>query len=140
MVRFPSCRVLCLMVVGAGLTMSAGMCGGQAATVKPVTPAVTPKRAPVAATTVPVVMLSDLHFDPFHDPAKFERLRVAPVEQWQKILAAPDSPTIVADSAKLTAKCRSRGLDTSWTLLESSLGAAHAHAPHALFVTVSGDL
>ena len=31
------------------------------------------------AETVPVVMLSDIHFDPFHDPAKFEKLRAAPI-------------------------------------------------------------
>ncbi len=128
-----SYRTLNLMLLGSALALAPATCRAQTPTVKR-----TP--APAASTTVPVVMLSDLHFDPFHDPAKFDRLRAAPAEQWQKILAEPDSPTITEDIAKLNAKCRSRGVDTPWTLLESSLAAAHAESPHALFVTVSGDL
>ena len=31
-------------------------------------------------------MLSDLHFDPYRDPAKVPALRAAPVMQWTKIL------------------------------------------------------
>jgi sphingomyelin phosphodiesterase acid-like 3 len=92
------------------------------------------------AETVPVVMLSDIHFDPFHDPAKFEKLRAAPVLEWQKILAEPDSATQLADATKLASGCGTRGMDTPWVLLESSLAAAHAHSPRPLFVTVSGDL
>jgi len=91
-------------------------------------------------STVPVVMLSDIHFDPFHDPAKFERLRTAPATAWQKILSEPDAPTQEKDLAKIVKSCPVRGIDTPWTLLESSLAAAHAQSPHALFVTVSGDL
>ena len=90
--------------------------------------------------TVPVVMLSDIHFDPFHDPAKFERLRAEPATAWQKILSEPDAPTQEKDLAKIVKSCPVRGIDTPWTLLESSLKAAHAQSPHALFVTVSGDL
>jgi sphingomyelin phosphodiesterase acid-like 3 len=92
------------------------------------------------ATTVPAVMLSDIHFDPFHDPAKFEKLRVAPLSAWRAILATPDAATQAADAAKLAGSCATRGADSPWTLLEASLSAAHAHSPHALFVTVSGDL
>ncbi len=94
----------------------------------------------VAAATVPVVMLSDIHFDPFHDPAKFDRLRAAPVTMWQRILTEPDAPTQATDFAGLSSKCPARGVDTPWTLLESSVAAAHAQSPHPLFVTVSGDL
>ncbi|HZL28084.1 MAG TPA: metallophosphoesterase [Acidobacteriaceae bacterium] len=92
------------------------------------------------AESVPVVMLSDIHFDPFHDPAKFDKLRAAPVAEWSKILAEPDSPTQLADATKLARGCGTRGMDTPWVLLESSLAAAHSHSPHPLFVTVSGDL
>jgi sphingomyelin phosphodiesterase acid-like 3 len=92
------------------------------------------------AGVVPVVMLSDIHFDPFHDPAKFERLRAAPVTEWQEIFAEPDAATQAADFEKLLAACKVRGVDTPWTLLQSSLTAARAQSPHALFVTVSGDL
>ncbi len=90
--------------------------------------------------TVPVVMLSDLHFDPYHDPAKFDRLRAAPASEWQRILAEPDAPDQAEIFAKLLKTCKTRGVDTPWTLLESSLMAAHAQSPHALFVTVAGDL
>jgi sphingomyelin phosphodiesterase acid-like 3 len=85
-------------------------------------------------------MLSDIHFDPFHDPAKFDRLRAEPVTAWRKVLSEPDAPTQEKDLAKIVKGCPVRGIDTPWTLLESSLAAAHAHSPHALFVTVSGDL
>ena len=95
---------------------------------------------PMAAQTVPVVMLSDIHFDPFHDPARFDRLRSAPVTQWQQIFSEPDAPTQAADFSGLMDKCKARGVDTPWTLLQSTLAAAHAQSPHPLFVTVSGDL
>jgi len=96
--------------------------------------------AQTQAETVPVVMLSDIHFDPFHDPVKFDKLRAAPLPEWQKILAEPDSPTQLPDATKLASGCATRGMDTPWVLLESSLAAAHTHSPHPLFVTVSGDL
>lgn len=94
----------------------------------------------VKPATVLVVMLSDLHFDPYHDPAKFERLRAAPASAWQRILAEPDAASQTEDFAKLRAACKTRGVDTPWTLLESALAAAHEQSPHALFVTVAGDL
>jgi sphingomyelin phosphodiesterase acid-like 3 len=115
-----------LFLFGTFLMGSLSLCAAQGAAQK--------------VSTVPAVMLSDIHFDPFHDPAKFDKLRLAPVAEWQKILAAPDSATQVADAAKLAATCRVRGVDTPWTLLESSLAAAHAQSPHALFVTLSGDM
>lgn len=93
-----------------------------------------------AAPTQPIVMLSDIHFDPFHDPSKFDALRKAPASQWQAILSAPDSPTQLADFSKLADGCKAKGLDTPYSLLRSSLDAAHAQLAHPLFVTVSGDL
>jgi sphingomyelin phosphodiesterase acid-like 3 len=117
-------RMLSPLLVCGMLWVGANVCSAQA-----------PK-----AETVPVVMLSDIHFDPFHDPAKFEKLRAAPVLEWPKILAEPDSATQLADATKLAAGCGTRGVDTPWVLLESSLAAAHMHSPHPLFVTVSGDL
>ncbi len=101
-------------LIGAG---SISLCGAQA--------------TPPKAATVPVVMLSDIHFDPFHDPAKFNRLRAAPASEWRKILALPDAPTQAEDFAKLMSACKVRGVDTPWTLLQSSLAAAHAQSPHA---------
>lgn len=91
-------------------------------------------------STVPVVMLSDIHFDPFHDPAKFARLRAEPVNRWPVVLSVPDSPTRTTDVAALQEACPVRGVDTPWTLLQASLKEAHRQQPKPLFVTVSGDL
>jgi sphingomyelin phosphodiesterase acid-like 3 len=87
-----------------------------------------------------VLMLSDINFDPFHDPAKFDQLRNAPVKKWLSILSQPDSPTQATEFAKLQAACSARGIDSSVDLLESSLQAAHRTQPKPAFITVSGDL
>ena len=97
---------------------------------------------PTAATaqTVPALLLSDIHLDPFHDPAKLPQLRTSPVTAWSVILNSPASSTQADDFAHLQSTCGARGVDTPAALLESSLAAAHAQQPHPLFVTVSGDL
>ena len=89
---------------------------------------------------VKVMMLSDLHFDPLHDPAKAERLAAAPVEKWDEILKEPDSPGQAESFAALQAGCHARGVDPDYTLLHASLEAAKAQAAGAVFVTVTGDL
>jgi sphingomyelin phosphodiesterase acid-like 3 len=85
-------------------------------------------------------MLSDIHFDPFHDPAKLAQLRTAPVTGWAAILDAPPSPTQAADFAHLQSTCHAKGVDTPIALLNSSLHAVQKQQPTPLFVTVSGDL
>jgi len=85
-------------------------------------------------------MLSDIHFDPFHDPGKVPQLISAPATQWLAILSAPDTPTQAADFAALQKTCKMRGIDTPFPLLTSSLHAAAIAQPHPDFVTVSGDL
>jgi sphingomyelin phosphodiesterase acid-like 3 len=91
--------------------------------------------------TLPVLMLSDIHFDPFRDPAKAAKLAAAPVAEWEAILRQPNSPTQAADFAALQRTCgASKGLDSDHTLLVSALEAARTHAAGAKFVTVSGDL
>jgi sphingomyelin phosphodiesterase acid-like 3 len=89
---------------------------------------------------VKVMMLSDLHFDPLHDPAKAERLAAAPVEEWDKILAEPDSAGQAEGFSALQTGCHARGVDPDYTLLHASLEAAKAQATGAVFVTVTGDL
>ena len=96
--------------------------------------------AAAAPSTVPVVMLSDIHFDPFHDPAKFALLRTAAVSDWARVLSAPDSPTQAGDFAALQKTCKAKGVDTDWPLLASSLKAAQHEQNAPLFVTLSGDL
>ena len=93
-----------------------------------------------AAPAVPVLMLSDIHFDPFHDPAKFPQLLAAPADKWADIFRSPASSTQAADFAHLQQTCATKGADTDWSLLQSSLAAAHTHQPHPLFITVAGDL
>jgi len=99
-----------------------------------------PAQTHAASQTAPVLMLSDIHLDPFHDPAKVSRLRTAPATEWAAILAAPPSATQVADFTKLQSTCGARGIDTPDALLEASLKEAHTKQPKPLFVTVSGDL
>jgi sphingomyelin phosphodiesterase acid-like 3 len=98
------------------------------------------KKAAAAAATAPVVMLSDIHFDPFHDPGKVAQLMAAPASGWEAILTAPDTPTQATDFAALQQKCKAKGIDTPMPLLVSSLVAERKTEPHPLFVTVSGDL
>lgn len=103
-----------------------------------------PKPAP-APSTIPALFLSDIHLDPFHDPAKVAQLNAAPATQWPAILAAPDSPTQPADAAALQAACPTRGIDTPAILWQSSLKAIRANTSasagtHPSFVTISGDL
>jgi sphingomyelin phosphodiesterase acid-like 3 len=100
--------------------------------------------AALAAQTPPapvsIVMLSDIHFDPFHDPRKVAELLGKSPAQWQAVLTAPDTPTQAADYAALQKTCKGKGVDTPYALLASSLAAEHAQQPAPLFVTISGDL
>jgi sphingomyelin phosphodiesterase acid-like 3 len=97
-------------------------------------------QAAAPGRTVSVLMLSDIHFDPFHDPAKFDALQKAPVNAWAKLLSAPEAATQPKAFAALQKTCKAKGVDTDWPLLASSLKAAQHQDGEALLVTVSGDL
>jgi sphingomyelin phosphodiesterase acid-like 3 len=90
--------------------------------------------------TIPALFLSDIHLDPYADPAKVARLNAAPAVQWPAILAALPSDTQKQDSAALQTACPVRGIDTDYTLWQSSLKAIHANAARIHFATISGDL
>lgn len=90
--------------------------------------------------TVPAVFLSDIHFDPFLDPAKATQLFSAPINRWSTILGAPASPNREQDLAVLREVCHDRGVDTSDPLWRSTLRALAAHSAGTTFVTVSGDM
>jgi len=90
--------------------------------------------------TVRALFVSDIHFEPFWDPGKAEKLAAAPVGEWKAILTAPDTADREARFAELQEKCKTRGEDTSIQLLESSLQAMRTDAKGAKFVIVSGDL
>jgi len=95
---------------------------------------------PAVGDTVPVLFLSDIHFEPFADPGKVPQLAAASVSQWHGILAAPPSADREQRVAALEQSCKTRGSDTSYALLASSLQAMRDHAAEVKFVTVSGDL
>lgn len=93
-----------------------------------------------AGETARVLMVSDIHFDPFWDPGRIAQLEAAPANRWASILAAAPSPDRAGRFAALQQACHTKGQDTDYTLLASSLGAMRANAAGAKFVTVSGDL
>ena len=96
------------------------------------------KHAP--PSSVDVLMLSDLHFDPFYDPAKIPELRRAPITAWPAILIRPDSSTRLSVFSDLQRECDVRGTDSPWPLVAASLHEAKRQEPAPLFVTLSGDL
>jgi sphingomyelin phosphodiesterase acid-like 3 len=93
-----------------------------------------------AKVTVPALLLSDIHFEPFWDPAKVPQLVTAPVSEWKAILAAAPSPDQQQRFAALQQSCRARSVDTSYALFASSLKAMQIHAAGEKFVAVGGDL
>ncbi|MGI4831227.1 MAG: metallophosphoesterase [Janthinobacterium lividum] len=93
-----------------------------------------------AQNTAPVLLLSDIHFDPFHNPRDLAQLRSAPIEQWPAILNASTSLGADVDRLAVDAKCGARTSDTGWPLLQTTLHAAHGAEAHPVFVTLSGDL
>jgi sphingomyelin phosphodiesterase acid-like 3 len=105
-------------------------------------PAQTPAKTTATDPTIPVLMLSDLHLDPFRDPAKVPKLAAAPISEWTAILDQPDSPADTqksTDSAQALQGC-GKAADSSYALLASSLKAEKVHAAEARFITISGDL
>ena len=96
--------------------------------------------APAGKAAVPVLMVSDIHFEPFWDPAKAAQLAAAPASGWDAIFAGPASADREQRFASLQQTCHARGTDTSYPLLTSSLGAMRSDASGAKFITVSGDL
>lgn len=92
------------------------------------------------AETVQALFVSDIHFDPFIDPAKIPLLAEANPSEWAKVLAAAPSVDRSARYAAIQKTCPTRGEDTSYALLNSSLQAIRKEAVGARFATISGDL
>ncbi|HEY1805281.1 MAG TPA: metallophosphoesterase [Terracidiphilus sp.] len=100
-----------------------------------------PATASAAGGTISALFVSDIHFDPFWDPSKVDRLRAAPVSEWKAILAAPDAADRAERFAQLEQACKVRvSPDTSYDLYASSLQAISADAGKAKFAVLSGDL
>jgi sphingomyelin phosphodiesterase acid-like 3 len=100
----------------------------------------TPAAKAKPATAASILMLSDIHFDPFHDPGKAAALIASPVSGWQAILAAPPSTNPPLSFDQLQEDCKAKGIDTPYELFASSLAAEQAQLASPAFVTVSGDL
>jgi sphingomyelin phosphodiesterase acid-like 3 len=90
--------------------------------------------------TVPVIFISDIHFDPFHDPGKAQQLLSAPVSEWKTIFDSSPSANQQQAFEQLQGQCHAKGEDTSPALLQSALAAMKARQPGAKFMMVSGDL
>ncbi|MDW5267380.1 MULTISPECIES: metallophosphoesterase [Acidobacteriaceae] len=103
-------------------------------------PAIGQARRAEVGNTASALLLSDIHFDPFHDPDKVARLVNAPASEWEAILAEPASVDQSAAFAALQQRCNARGVDTSYELFRSSLLAERREARDAKFITLSGDL
>ncbi|HVR41104.1 MAG TPA: metallophosphoesterase, partial [Thermoanaerobaculia bacterium] len=72
--------------------------------------------------------VSDIHFDPFADPAIFAKLEAADVSQWDTIFATSTVKTF-----------SSYGSDINQPLLQSAIGAMREQIPSPAFVMISGD-
>jgi len=73
--------------------------------------------------------VSDIHFNPFADPAIVAKLEAAEVSQWEAILA---SSTMTAFSTY--------GNDVNDPLFRSAIGEMRKQLPSPAFVLISGDL
>lgn len=98
-----------------------------------------PLRLP-AQQTLPALLLSDIHFDPFLDPGKVPALAAAPVSAWRSLLDAPASPDREIRLAALDHACPARGHDTDQALFRSSLAELRTQAAGLRFVAITGDL
>jgi sphingomyelin phosphodiesterase acid-like 3 len=97
-------------------------------------------KAPHAHAAILALLVSDIHFEPFWDPAKVPQLAAAPIDQWNRILSTPSSPDQEARFASLQQTCHAHGADTSYALFDASLKTMRNHAEGVRFVTLSGDL
>lgn len=93
-----------------------------------------------AGGAISALMISDIHFDPFHDPSKASLLAQTPVSRWESVLTSPASPQQQQDFDALQKQCGARGVDTPWPLLRSALDAMRAQQPDPQFITLTGDL
>jgi sphingomyelin phosphodiesterase acid-like 3 len=123
----PQFALLCLfLLAGAALAQTAK-------------PAAKPAAKPVNLT-IPALLVSDIHFEPFWDPDKVPSLKAANADKWDAILAPPASANRQQAFDTFLQKCGCKGGDTSSVLFDASLKAMTDNASGVAFVTVSGDL
>jgi hypothetical protein len=76
-----------------------------------------------------LLIASDLHFNPFSDPAIVADLAAAPPARWEPIL-----------NGSAPAAYSPYGQDTNWWLLQSALDSMRSTEPHPALVMITGDL
>jgi sphingomyelin phosphodiesterase acid-like 3 len=76
-----------------------------------------------------LLIASDLHFNPFADPALAPSLARAPVRKWEAILNRSSSTAYSP-----------YGQDTNWWLLQSTLDAMRKAEPDPALVVITGDV
>lgn len=81
------------------------------------------------AQTFPVVVFTDLHFNPFYDPSLFAALKAADAGQWASIFQAS---SITAPSTW--------GADTNYPLLVLTMSAVRQNLGASPFVIFTGDI
>jgi sphingomyelin phosphodiesterase acid-like 3 len=91
-------------------------------------------------TNATALMISDVHFDPFHDPGKAQLLAQTPVAQWEAVLTSPPSSGQAGAFDDLQKKCHAKGVDTPYPLLTAAFQGMHARQPDPDFITITGDL
>lgn len=84
-----------------------------------------------AAAEGEFLVISDIHFNPFHglDKAQFETLSSLPADQWPTFFQSLDQPVVRPGD----------NTDTNYALLVSALDAAKRRLPAALFILYPGD-
>jgi hypothetical protein len=81
-----------------------------------------------SASAETFLSVSDIHFDPFADPALVTKLEAADASQWQAILASSGEKAFSA-----------YGSDVNDALLRSALAEMKMRIPSPAFVVISGD-
>jgi len=109
-------RLLLLLLAAAAFLLPG--CGGDGSPVPPV-----PQR------TAPLVLISDLHFDPFYDPALFPDLVATPAEMWAAVF---EQSAVTAPPAW--------GQETNYPLLALALDAMGREAAGSPLAIFGGDI
>jgi sphingomyelin phosphodiesterase acid-like 3 len=82
-----------------------------------------------STTNFPVVVFSDVHFDPFYDPSLFTALVSADVSKWESIF---QTSSITAPSVW--------GKDTNYPLLELALSSIRQNLGRSPLIIFTGDI
>lgn len=129
-----------LLLLAYVAVLSAGLVPVLSAQAQHATGASSQARSNRLEKNIPALFISDIHFDPFHDPGKAKQLIAAPATEWNSILAAAPSAGQQQLLDSLQKQCHAKGVDTPPALLRSAIAAMKARQPDATFMMISGDL